>query len=341
MMKKHQTLYITHRGQRHQQAAIEGAPGEFEITMQRSPNKDQIIDLLPGMEFLITERSGVIDADIIAAGNNLRLIQRLGSLTYDIDLKTAQKAGITVCYFPIFTCVMVAEHMVTQMLMLAKRIREMMKISIDADHWEDGPKRSDEDTFSYNWSKRTDIRGLYESTVGIIGFGEIGAELARRLKHFGCTVLYNKRTALPAKAELDLKIIYSDMDSLLERSDYVCMLLPYFRETDQLVNKEFINKMKKGACLVSCGASGILNENDVANALIAGDLYGMATDTYVYEPIHPDNPLLPLARQSEFNIVLTPHTAAGSTAVNRDERVKDYGNLVNFIQNKPLKYQIV
>jgi lactate dehydrogenase-like 2-hydroxyacid dehydrogenase len=338
---RHPTLYITHRGERHQNAALEGAPAELEITILRSPSKEQIIEMLPGMEFLISERSGVIDADIISAGSDLRLIQRLGSLTYDIDLLAARKANIKVCYLPVMTCVMVAEHMVAQMLMLAKRFREMMHITVETKNWGDGPKRSDEDTFAYNWSDRKDIRGLYESTVGIVGFGEIGAELARRLKPFGCEVLYNKRTTLPAEAESDLNIHYIPLNNLLKRSDYICMLLPYFQETDQIVNKEFIGKMKKGACLVSCGASGILNENDVSDALIAGDLYGVATDTYVYEPIHSENPLLPLARQPETNIVLTPHTAAGSTAVTRDERVKDYVNLINFIQNKTLRFQVV
>ena len=89
-MAPHPTLWITHRGERHQQAALSSAPPELAITMRRSPSKEEILSLLPGMEFLVSERTGEIDADIIAAGKDLRLIQRLGSQTYDIDLAGRQ-----------------------------------------------------------------------------------------------------------------------------------------------------------------------------------------------------------------------------------------------------------
>ena len=83
---------------------------------QFNHRQQQIIDLLPGKEFLISERTGEIDAEIIAAGKELRLIQRLGSQTWDIDVQAARKAGIPVCYLPVRGCIMVAEHMLLQML---------------------------------------------------------------------------------------------------------------------------------------------------------------------------------------------------------------------------------
>ncbi len=96
----YQVLFVTHRGERHQQSALDGAPSGFEITMSRDPQKAEIIQNLPGKQFLITERSDVIDADIIAAGKDLQLIQRLGSQIYDVDLEAAREAGIKVCYMP-------------------------------------------------------------------------------------------------------------------------------------------------------------------------------------------------------------------------------------------------
>ena len=337
-MEKHSILFTSHRGERHQQAAINDAPDIFEITMRRSPSKEEIIALLPGKEFLITERTGVIDADIIAAGTDLRLIQRLGSQTYDIDLGAAKKAGIPVCYFPIRICVMVAEHMVLQILGLAKRLREKMKITTDAGDWGIEPQLCDEDTFAYNWSKRENILGLYESTVGIVGFGEIGTELSRRLQNYECTILYNKRSRLPAFFEADLGIQYAELDDLLTRSDFVCMLLPYFEETKKIVNADFIDKMKDGACLISCGGSGILDEDALVDALDSQKLYGLATDTFVWEPIHPDSPLLPMARQELTNIILTPHIASGAIVAN--QRKQDYTNLLNLINDRPLRFRL-
>ncbi len=338
---KYQVLFVTHRGERHQKSAIAGAPDDFEITMLRDPDKEEIVKHLPGKQFLITERSDNIDTHIINAGKDLKLIQRLGSQTYDIDLEAAKKAGVNVCYMPIKMTVMVSEHMLTQMLTLAKHFREAMHaITLEKD-WALTPRKSDEDTFAINFTGRQSIGTLYRKTVGIIGFGEIGIELSRRLKGFECKVLYHKRSRLPELAEKDLNIHYADQDSLLAESDFVGLLLPYMPETAGIVNESFINKMKKGSFLVSCGASGIFNEEDVANALASDYLGGVATDTFEWEPINMDSPLLPLARDPESNIVLTPHTASGSINPNAlPDRRGDYENLVSYINQEPLIYQI-
>jgi glyoxylate reductase len=340
-MSKHPALFITHRGQRHQTAALEAAPAELDITLRRSPSRQEIIDLLPGMEFLISERSLEIDAGIIAAGKNLRLIQRLGSQTYDIDLEAARKAGIPVCFWPVLTCVSVAEHMLLQILALAKNLRDLVSVATDADDWGIAPRQCDEDWFAYNWSGRKEIRTLFRSTVGIVGYGEIGAELAARLKNFGCTVLYNKRTRIPEFAEKELNIHFAEMDDLLQQSDFVCILLPYSPEIDHMINQQFVAKMKKGACLVTCGSGGIIVESALAEAVTSGHLFGVAADTYDWEPIRADNPLLPLARRKGVNVLLTPHTAAGPVAAFRDERVQDYTNLLRVLQGKELLNRLV
>jgi phosphoglycerate dehydrogenase-like enzyme len=340
-MTRHKTLFITHRGLRHQQAALEAAPAELEVIMRRSPAKEEILALLPDMEFLITERTGEIDAEIIAAGKKLRLIQRLGSQTYDIDLEAARAAGIPVCYLPVRSCIMVAEHMMLQMLALAKRLREVMDLTLEANDFGQPPRRCDEDYFAYNWTGRENILGLWGATVGILGMGEIGTELARRLRGFGCTVLYNKRNRLPEAAEHELNVQFAEVDDMLGRSDYVCMLLPFFPETEQSLSRDFFAKMKPGAIFVSCGGSGVVDEHALAEALRSGHLYGAAVDTYTFEPIAPDDPLLPLARAPRANIVLTPHTAAGTVAAAGAERYGDYANLMRVLHGEPLVGRLV
>ncbi len=335
-MTPHTTLFITHRGERHQQAALASAPPELAVTMRRTPSKEEILALLPGMEFLITERTGEIDADIIAAGKDLRLIQRLGSQTYDIDLAAAQAAGIPVCYLPVRGCIMVAEHMLLQMLALAKRLREAMDVTEEAQDYGQAPKRCDEDYFAYNWSARQGVVGLWGSTVGILGMGEIGAELARRLRGFGCTVLYNKRNRLPAAAERELNVQFSEVGDMLAVSDYLCMLLPFFPETEQSLGADFFAAMKPGAMFVDCGGSGVVDEEALAAALRSGYLAGAALDTFTFEPIVPDDPMLALAQDPRANVILTPHTAAGTGAARADERVSDFDNLLRCLRGEPL-----
>jgi len=343
MSDKYSVLFLTDRGQRHQQAALEAAPPELAVTMVRHPSKEEVLRVLPEIEFLISERAGTIDADMIAAGRRLRLIQRLGSLTHDIDLEAARAASVPVAAWPVLTAIRVAEHMLLQMLALAKRLGEVTAIANEAGEWRQPSRRTDEDTFAYDWSGRSGVRSIYGQTVSILGFGEIGAELARRLRGFvPARILYHKRKRLPAHAEQELGISHASMEQVIAESDTLCMLLPYYPETDMLLDAGFLSRMKRGACLVSCGSGSVIDETALARALREGRLAGAALDTFEWEPIRPDNPLLPLARDPAMNVLLTPHTAAGSSRdANSDgTRRSDYTNLMRVLRGEPPLHQV-
>jgi phosphoglycerate dehydrogenase-like enzyme len=344
MSNKHPVLFLTDRSKLHQSHALSGAPPELDITFLRRPPRDELLRRLEGAEFLISERSGIVDAEMIGAGAKLRLIQRLGSLTHDIDLEAARQAGVAVASWPVMTAIMVAEHMMLQMLALAKRLGDASAIAAGAGDWGRPSLRTDEDTFAYDWSQRRGIRPLYEQTVGILGFGEIGAEIARRLKGFSVSrVLYHKRSRLPSHTETDLGLTFAPMEQVVAESDTLCMLLPFFPETDMLCNARLLDTMKPGAFLVSCGSGSVIDEAALAKAVRSRKLGGAALDTYEWEPIRPDNPLLPLARDPESNVLLTPHTAAGSSiqANASSTRQSDYTNILRVLRSQPLLHQVV
>jgi len=340
-MSRHPVLFVTQRGLRHQQAALEAAPPEVEITMRRDPTRAELLELLPSMEVLISERAGQIDAELIAAGKNLKLIQRLGAQTWDIDLEAAGAARIPVCYWPVRFAVYVAEHTFLQMLGLLKRVREMMQIAEAAGDWGRPPRRCDEDTFAHNWSHRKNLGTLWRQTVGILGYGEIGTELARRLQGFQCTVLYNKRHRLPLLAEAALGLTYVSPAELAARSDVVCSFLPYFPETDQSIGVSFFQAMRPGALFVHGGAGAVVDEDALIAALRSGHLGGAALDTYTYEPLRPDDPLLPLARDPLQNLILTPHVANFASAAESAGRVEDYTNVRAVFSGGELQYRLV
>ena len=343
--KPYHLLFLTDRSPRHQKAVVEAAPANVTVTILRNPERTQILDLLPTMDFLITERAGSIDAEMMAAGKKLRLIQRLGSLTYDIDIPVAQQRGIPVCYWPIEGCILVAEHMLMQMLALAKRLPEVKALAEQAGEWNRPARRTDENTFAYNWSGRTGIGGIYGQTVGILGFGEIGAELARRLRSFRPQrVLYYKRHRLPITLETELGITYADEDEIVAQSDFLCNLLPFAPETEMYLNRTLFLRMKPMALLVSCGSGSTIQEADLADALQTGHLGGAALDTYEWEPIVPTNLLLRLAHDPTMNILLTPHTAAGASpkgprGEHSNGRSQEYTNIVRLLDGQPLFYQ--
>jgi phosphoglycerate dehydrogenase-like enzyme len=340
----HQVLFTTNRGRRHQADVLASAPEVLVVTMMRRPTREGMLALLPGTEFLISERSGRIDADMIRAGRNLRLIQRLGSLTFDIDLAAARSAGIPVSAWPVHSCIMVAEHMVMQALVLIKRAQASAATARTAADWGTRPERTDEDTFAYDWSGQHGIDQLSGKTVGILGFGEIGAELARRLRCFApARILYHRRTRLPVGAETELRVGYATLEELVAASDVVCNLLPYGRATDGLIDSNLLSRFKAGAYLVSAGSGSVIDEAALAEAMASGRLAGAALDTFEWEPIRPDNPLLPPANNPQANVLLTPHVAAGSRegADGRRPRTSDYANVLRVLCGEPILHRIV
>lgn len=328
----HKLLFLTERGQRHQQMARAAAPEQIDrFVVLRSPSQQEILAEISDADFLFSERQGPISREVIAAGKRLRLIQRLGTRTYDIDLAAARQAGVPVSALPIPYVIASAEHILWQLLALARRAQESLTIAQTADDWA-APRRTDENTFAINWSKRRGLVTLWQQTVGILGFGEIGWELAQRLQNFGCELLYHKRTRLPAPVEAGQQLAFADFQTLLARSQFLVNLLPYSRATDSLLNADAFAQMPAGGFLVSAGSGSVIDEAALAAALAQGHLAGAALDTFEWEPLPPDNPLLPLARNPAANVLLTPHTAAVSQ---HRGRAQDFENVRRLLRGEP------
>jgi len=157
----YRAVFTTERGLRHQRSVVDAAPDLLEVTMLRAPDRETLRRHLADAVYWISERVGTVDADLIEPAPHLQLIQRLGSLWYDIDLQAAQRAGVAVCYWPVLGVIRVAEHAVLQTLALAKKLREAETIALGASpRWAES-RRTDEDTFAYNWSGRKEVRELW------------------------------------------------------------------------------------------------------------------------------------------------------------------------------------
>lgn len=333
-------LFVTSRAPRHQQIALQAAPAFLDVTMLELPARADILAAIADCDVLISERSGVVDREIIAAGKKLRLIQRLGVFSHDIDLDAARQAGIAVCNWPLLVSTLVSEHVMAQILALAKILREAGHIIQGDGDWAE-PRKCDENYFAYNWTGRTGMKTLADATVGIIGLGEIGAAVAQRLRPFGARVLYHKRSRLPEAVETALGISYADLDAVRRESDFLCLLMPHGPGMGESVNAAWLSQLKPGGCLISTGASTILNEQDASDALRSGQLGGLAVDGFVYEPAPHDSPLLRLARERpEANIVLTPHIAGGVASNDVAARAREFENIVNLAEGRALRHRV-
>lgn len=339
--KTMKALFLTSRAPRHQKIAMEAAPDFLDMTMLEAPTRDEVLAHIGEAEVLISERSGIVDAGIVEAGGKLRLVQRLGRFTHDIDAAAVARAGAALCFCPLLVSTLVSEHVMMQILALAKTYREAAHVMLQPGDWAE-PRKCDENYFAYNWTGRTGMRTLAESTVGIVGLGEIGADVARRLQGFGATVLYHKRSRLPAEVEAELGVAYADLDEIRARSDFLCLLLPHAPGAGESVDRRYIESMKAGAFLVSTGASTVLKEDDIAEAVLDGRLAGVAADGFVHEPAPPDSPLLRLAREHpQANVVLSPHIAGGVASNDVAARAREFENIRRLKDGRPLMHRIV
>lgn len=323
---KFKTIFLSERAPIHQQTLLASAPQELEI-----------VDSLADAAYLISERRGKIDAAFLDKAPKLKMILRLGNQSHDIDLDASKARGIAVTTWPQASVGRVAEHAILQMLALTKRLNDTQKTALEANNFGRESNRTDENTFAYNWSKREGIGSIFGKSIGILGLGEIGYELAKRLQNWGATLLYHKRQRLPEAVEAQYQLRYES--DLFSNSDILVNLLPYNEETDSFINAERLASMKSSAFLVSVGSGATIDESALAHAIESQKVAGAALDTYEYEPLRLGNPLLALARNG-YNLILTPHIAAGTADI-QQERRESFSNILRHIEGKELLNRLV
>lgn len=330
-------LFLTDRSEWHQQRALQYAPSDLDVIIRRRPADADLMALLPEVEFIISERSESVTADMIYAAPKLKLIVRLGSLLHGIDVQAARLANVRLAVQPVLGSVYCAEHALLLMLAVIKRLGRSMDDALRADHGMDA-HRTDENTFAFNWLNYPDISGLINSSVAILGMGEIGVELARRLIGFRpAQIYYHKRTPFSPETERELRLTYATPDDCAHACDILVSLLPYSPETDLSLDAAFLSQMKPSAMLVHLGSGSVVDERALIAALSAGKLRGAGLDTYEFEPLAPDHPLIAYARDPRSNLILTPHTAAASLP---PDRSGDYGEIVRLLKGEPLRFEV-
>ncbi|MEM2954956.1 MAG: hydroxyacid dehydrogenase [Candidatus Nanoarchaeia archaeon] len=234
-------------------------------------------------DILIVRSGTKVNKDLIDKAKRLKLVIRGGVGLDNIDVEYCKQKNIHVENTPEASSIAVAE--LTFALMLGA-IRNIVKAhtSMKNGQWMKGLKGSE----------------LYGKTLGIIGLGRIGTEVAKRAKAFGMKVItYTKSTN--KKSEL---AEFVSLDKLLRESDIISLHVPLTDETKNMINKETINKMKDGVILVNTARGGLVNENDLVDALKKGKIKYACLDVYQNEP--PINsPIISLE-----NVLLTPHLGA-------------------------------
>ncbi len=269
--------------------AIFKAEKDIEVDIKLGMKLEELKAVIGEYDALVIRSDTKVTPDIISAAKKLKVIGRAGVGLDNIDIPAATRAGIIVMNTPDGNTISAAEHTMALMLAMARNIPQA-NASLLAKQWER--------------SKFTGIE-LLGKTLGILGLGRIGSEVAIRAKSFGMKLVAYDPYARPEHAH-ELGVELCELKTLLERSDIITVHVPITKETNHVIGAEELKLTKKGVRLLNVARGGIYEETAVAEALKSGQVAGAAFDVFSKEP-PTDNPLLALP-----NFIATPHLGAST-----------------------------
>lgn len=263
---------------------------EHEDTpVPRDVLEEKIVEI-DGLFCLLTE---TIDEELLSKATKLKVISNMAVGYNNIDIEAASKKGIMVTNTPGVLTETTADLTFALLMATARRITEASAFLREG-HW-------------HTWSPmQLTGQDIYQSTIGIIGLGRIGEALARRAKGFNMNILYYSRSR-KLRAEAELGLHFASLEDLLRKSDFVCIMTPYSTDTHNMIRKEHFQLMKDTAILINTARGGIVNENDLYQALSEGEIWAAGLDVFEHEPVSIDHPLLTLP-----NVVTLPHIGSAS-----------------------------
>jgi D-3-phosphoglycerate dehydrogenase len=262
---------------------------EFKVEVHNKPSSEEFKKLIKNCDGLLIRSEVKVTADIIEAADKLKFIGRAGTGVDNVDKSAATKKGIVVANVPGGNTISAVEHTIGLMLSLARNIPEAYK-----------------SLKSMKWDRKNFVgTELFGKTLGLIGLGRIGTEVAKRLLAFGMKVIaYDPfiNVELARNNGIELK----DIDEVYSEADYISVHSPLNDGTKGMINADAIKKMKDGVRIINCARGPIINEKDLRAAVKSGKVKGAALDVFIKEP--PDDWTI----IETDNIVVTPHLAAST-----------------------------
>ncbi len=299
----------------------DGASGKFLKRVQANPasapftiiapdraDEDALLALAPEADAILCYKAG-LSAAVIRAARNVKYIQKHGLNCKNIDVEAAAKRGIRVGTQSLMRNATVAEQALTLMLCCARKTIPGQKAVEAAVYKEMGlePVATSQWNIRPNWPELAGVGELFGESVGIIGLGDIGMDIAKRCTAFDMKIYYHQRTRHTPDVEAEYQAAYLPFDELLKRVSYLVLVLPHTEESAGMIGAAQLARMKKTATLINVGRGALVDEEALVQALRAGEIAMAGLDVYRYEPLPAESPLLHMP-----NAVLTPHNGGGS-----------------------------
>ena len=289
---------------------VDALQKEFDVDFTTGLSEDVVCERVTDVAAIIVRSATTITAKVLDSAHSLKVIGRAGIGVDNIDVEGATERGIVVLNTPDANATTTAELAIAHMLSLSRHLPEADR-SVRAGEW-----------------KRSTLVGseIAGKTLGVVGYGTIGRIVAARGLGLKMNVIAHDPYVTSSVFEAD-RVEPEDLDALLERSDYVTLHCPVTESTRNLLSRERLGTMKRGARLINCARGGLLDEQALYDLLNDGRLAGAALDVYEHEP-PSGSPLLSLP-----NIVFTPHLGASTAEAQEAVGVEIAHQVATYLRN--------
>ena len=289
-----------------------------QLTVYERTSEEMVLERIGDAEAVFTNKTP-ITSKVIENSPNLKFIGVLATGYNVVDVKAALSAGIIVSNIPTYGTDAVAQYTIALLLEMCHHV------GAHADCVKRGEWTSSPDWCFWKFP----LIELAGKTMGIIGFGKIGQGTAKIAQALGMNILAYDAFRRP---ELESGTChYAELDELLSESDVVVLHCPLFPDTQGIINRDTISKMKDGVMIINDSRGPLIVEEDLRDALISGKVAGAAVDVVSEEPISPDNPLLHAP-----NMIITPHMAWAPKESRQRLMNLAVGNLKAFLGDAPV-----
>ncbi|TCP56002.1 D-3-phosphoglycerate dehydrogenase [Tumebacillus sp. BK434] len=295
-------------------AALLEAP-EVEVDIRTDLTPEGLLEVIGGYDALLVRSQTQVTAEVLQAGVNLRAIGRAGVGVDNIDVAAATRQGVIVINAPDGNTISTCEHTFAMLLAMARKIPQAHgKLKGGA------------------WDRKSFVGvELSGKTLGILGFGRIGTEVAKRALAFNMRVLAFDPFLTRERAE-KVGVVMASVDEVVAAADFITVHTPLIKETKHLLSRDQFARMKPGVRILNCARGGIIDEAALIEALQRGKVAGAALDVFETEPATLENPLL-----SFENVVVAPHLGASTEEAQINVAIDVGRELLQLLRDRPFK----
>jgi D-3-phosphoglycerate dehydrogenase len=281
----------------------------IEVDVNTGLSPKELKKIIGNYEALVIRSTTKVTEDLLEAATSLKLVGRAGIGLDNVDIPAATKRGVVVMNTPGGNVITAAEHAIAMILSLSRNIPDGTS-SLKAGKWD---------------KKKLQGRELYNKVLGIIGFGKIGSIVADRARGLKMRVIVYDPYVTPEQIE-KTGFESVSLEELYRRSDYITVHVPKLKDTMGLINKNTFDQMKDGVMIVNCARGGIVDENDLYDAMRSGKVAGAALDVFTNEP--PG--LIPLFELDR--LICTPHLGASTQEAQTKVAVDVANQIINYLK---------